>query len=43
MRSGSWCGVGLKLRALERDPESPFVNLEIGLSYWNQRNRAGLA
>jgi len=28
----------MKLRALERDPFSPLVHLQISLSYWNQRN-----
>ena len=27
----------MKLKALERDPLSAFVHLEISLSYWNQR------
>jgi DNA-binding winged helix-turn-helix (wHTH) protein/tetratricopeptide (TPR) repeat protein len=26
-----------KMKALERDPDSPFVHLEIALSYWHQR------
>lgn len=30
-------GLETKLRALERDPFSPLVHLEISLSYWNQR------
>jgi DNA-binding winged helix-turn-helix (wHTH) protein/Tfp pilus assembly protein PilF len=30
-------GLQLKLRALERDPFSPLVHLQISLSYWNQR------
>jgi len=30
-------GLEMKLRALERDPFSPLVHLEIALSYWNQR------
>ena len=30
-------GLGMKLRALERDPFSPVVHLEIGMSYFNQR------
>lgn len=31
-------GLAMKLRALERDPKSPLVHLQIALSYWNQRN-----
>ena len=27
----------MKMRALERDPSSPFVHQAISLSYWNQR------
>jgi tetratricopeptide (TPR) repeat protein len=30
-------GLAMKLRALERDPLSPLVHLQISLSYWNQR------
>ena len=30
-------GLETKLRALERDPFSPLVHLQISLSYWNQR------
>jgi serine/threonine-protein kinase len=30
-------GLDMKLRALERDPFSPLVHLQISLSYWNQR------
>lgn len=30
-------GLELKLKALERDPLSPLVLLQISLSYWNQR------
>ena len=30
-------GLEMKLRALERDPFSPLVHLQISLSYWNQR------
>ncbi|MBV8818302.1 MAG: tetratricopeptide repeat protein, partial [Acidobacteriaceae bacterium] len=30
-------GLQLKLKALERDPRSPLVHLQISLSYWNQR------
>jgi tetratricopeptide (TPR) repeat protein len=30
-------GLQLKLRALERDPFSPLVHLQIALCYWNQR------
>jgi tetratricopeptide (TPR) repeat protein len=30
-------GLHLKLKALERDPFSPLVHLQISLSYWNQR------
>jgi tetratricopeptide (TPR) repeat protein len=30
-------GLEVKLRALERDPFSPLVHLQISLSYWNQR------
>jgi tetratricopeptide (TPR) repeat protein len=30
-------GLQMKLRALERDPFSPLVNLQISMSYWNQR------
>ena len=30
-------GLEAKLRALERDPHSPMVHLQISLSYWNQR------
>jgi tetratricopeptide (TPR) repeat protein len=29
-------GLAMKLRALERDPSSPFVHLAISMSYWNQ-------
>jgi DNA-binding winged helix-turn-helix (wHTH) protein/Tfp pilus assembly protein PilF len=29
-------GLQMKLRALERDPFSPLVNLQISVSYWNQ-------
>ena len=30
-------GIEMKFRALERDPFSPLVHLQIALSYWNQR------
>lgn len=30
-------GLAMKMRALERDPSSPFVHQAISLSYWNQR------
>jgi len=30
-------GLSMKLKALERDPFSPLVHLQIALSYWNQR------
>ena len=30
-------GLAMKLRALERDPFSPLVHLQISLAYWNQR------
>ena len=30
-------GLAMKMRALERDPSSPFVHLAISLSFWNQR------
>ena len=30
-------GLETKLRALERDPHSPMVHLQISMSYWNQR------
>ncbi len=30
-------GLDMKLKALERDPFSPAVHLQIALSYWNQR------
>jgi DNA-binding winged helix-turn-helix (wHTH) protein/Tfp pilus assembly protein PilF len=30
-------GLELKLRALEREPFSPVVHLQISMSYWNQR------
>jgi tetratricopeptide (TPR) repeat protein len=30
-------GLRMKLRALERDPFSPLVNLQISMSYWNER------
>ncbi len=30
-------GLAMKLRALERDPESPLVYVQIAQSYWNQR------
>jgi DNA-binding winged helix-turn-helix (wHTH) protein/Tfp pilus assembly protein PilF len=30
-------GLAMKLKALERDPNSPAVHLQISLSYWNQR------
>jgi DNA-binding winged helix-turn-helix (wHTH) protein/tetratricopeptide (TPR) repeat protein len=30
-------GLSAKLKALERDPFSPLVHLQISLSYWNQR------
>ena len=30
-------GLQMKFRSLERDPFSPLVNLQISLSYWNQR------
>ncbi|MCW5977500.1 MAG: tetratricopeptide repeat protein [Bryobacteraceae bacterium] len=30
-------GLQIKLRALERDPFSPLVHLQISMSYWNQR------
>lgn len=29
--------LAMKMKALERDTESPFVHLEIALSYWHQR------
>ena len=31
-------GLLMKLRALERDPQSPLVHMQIAMSYWNQRN-----
>jgi len=31
-------GLEKKMRALERDPFSPLVHLQISLSYWHQRN-----
>jgi len=31
-------GLLMKLRALERNPQSPLVLLQIATSYWNQRN-----
>lgn len=30
-------GLAMKMRALERDPSSPFVHQAISLSFWNQR------
>lgn len=30
-------GLGMKRKALERDPFSPLVHLQISLGYWNQR------
>ena len=30
-------GLAMKLKALERDPVSPLVHVEIARSYWNQR------
>lgn len=30
-------GLDMKLRALERDPLSPLVHLQLAMSYWNQR------
>lgn len=30
-------GLSMKMRALERDPHSPLVHVQIALSYWNQR------
>jgi tetratricopeptide (TPR) repeat protein len=30
-------GLAIKLKALERDPLSPKVHLQISMSYWNQR------
>jgi serine/threonine-protein kinase len=30
-------GLAMKLRALERDPSSPLVHLQIAMSYWHQR------
>jgi DNA-binding winged helix-turn-helix (wHTH) protein/cytochrome c-type biogenesis protein CcmH/NrfG len=30
-------GLDAKLRALERDPYSPLVHLQLAMSYWNQR------
>ena len=30
-------GLAMKLRALERDPFSPLVHLQIAMSYWHQR------
>lgn len=32
--------LSMKMKALERDPDSPFVHLEIALSYWHQRQYA---
>jgi DNA-binding winged helix-turn-helix (wHTH) protein len=32
--------LGMKMKALERDPDSPFVHLEIALAYWHQREYA---
>lgn len=32
--------LAMKMKALERDADSPFVHLEIALSYWHQRNYA---
>jgi len=29
--------LAMKMKALERDPDSPFVHLEIALSHWHQR------
>jgi len=29
--------LAMKMKALERDPDSPFVHLEIALSFWHQR------
>jgi tetratricopeptide (TPR) repeat protein len=31
-------GLLMKLRALERNPQSPLVLLQVAMSYWNQRN-----
>lgn len=31
-------GLEMKLKALERDPASALVHLQIAMSYWNQRN-----
>jgi len=31
-------GLRMKLRALERNPQSPLVLLQVAISYWNQRN-----
>jgi DNA-binding winged helix-turn-helix (wHTH) protein/tetratricopeptide (TPR) repeat protein len=33
-------GLTLKQKALERDPHSPLVHLQISMSYWNQRRYA---
>jgi tetratricopeptide (TPR) repeat protein len=30
-------GLAMKMRALERDPLSPLVHLQVAMSYWNQR------
>jgi DNA-binding winged helix-turn-helix (wHTH) protein len=30
-------GLETKMRALERDPHSPMVHLQVSISYWNQR------
>jgi DNA-binding winged helix-turn-helix (wHTH) protein len=32
--------LSMKMKALERDPESPFVHLEIALAYWHRREYA---
>lgn len=32
--------LSMKMKALERDPDSPFVHLEIALAYWHQRHYA---
>src|SRR5690348_10687042 len=37
VRHASELGLAMKQKALERDPNSPLVYLQISMSYWHQR------
>jgi len=38
LRGETGAALSMKMKALERDVDSPFVHLEIALSYWHQRD-----